>query len=69
MASIIARQNVMPGKDDESVSPYLRKPTRTYEDATREQAKRRKPPDPKKDTAEPGSTGKAEHAPKPGKRK
>jgi hypothetical protein len=69
MASIIARQNVMPGKDDQSVSPYLRKPARTYEDATREQAKRRKPPEPNKDPTGPEGPGKAEHAPKPGERK
>jgi hypothetical protein len=69
MASIIARQNVMPGKDDDSVSPYLRKPTRTYEDVTREQAKRRKPTEPRKDSTGPEGPGKAEHAPNPSERK
>jgi hypothetical protein len=69
MTSIIARQNVMPGKDDQSVSPYLRKPARTYEDATREQAKRRKPPEPNKGPTGPEGPGHAEHAPKPGTRK
>jgi len=69
MASIIARHTVMPGKDDESISPYLRKPARTFEDATREQANRRKPPEPKKDSAESGGPGTARHSPNPGKRK
>jgi hypothetical protein len=69
MAWMIARHTVMPGTDDDSVSPYLRKPARTYEDVTREQAKRPKPPEPKKDSTKPGGTDKAEHAPKPGERK
>lgn len=69
MDSISARHTVMPGKDDESVSPYLRKPARTYEDATREQANRRKPPEPKKGSTDAGSPGTAEQAPKPGERK
>ena len=65
MDSIIARHTVMPGKDDDSVSPYLRKPVRTYEDVTREQANRPKPPDPNKESTEPGGPGTAEHTSKP----
>ena len=52
MDTAIARCSVMPGKDDDSLSPYLRKPLRTYEDATREQASR---PDPGKSSTEPPS--------------
>jgi hypothetical protein len=69
MASIIARRNIMPGKDDESVSPYLRKPTRTYEDVNREQANRRKKPVPKKEPTDPGGPGTAKGSPNSRERK
>ncbi len=60
MDTTLARCSVMPGKDNASVSPYLRKPVRNYQDATREQAKRPKQPTPKKDSLKPGDPCKAE---------
>lgn len=55
----LARHTVMPGKKDESVSPYLRRPLRKYEDVTRGKADRSERPDPEKGNAEPGDSRKA----------
>jgi len=59
-----AQHTFMSKKNDDSVSPYLRKPVRNYQDATREQAKRPKQPTPKKDSLEPGDPCKAESSSK-----
>jgi hypothetical protein len=48
MDSMIARYTVKPGKDDDSVSPYLRRPLRLFEEAQREQAQGEKRPDRRK---------------------
>lgn len=42
MNAALARHNVMPKKSDDSVSPYLRKPVRSYERVMCERAEQSK---------------------------
>ncbi len=40
-----AGYDVMPKRDDDSISPYLRRQLRPFEEAQREQTQSKKPPD------------------------
>ncbi len=48
MALLLPGYDVMPKKDDDSVSPYLRKPLRDYEEVRREPADLKTRPDRRK---------------------